>query len=73
MKLKPSNNAARRAYLSASPKKLGTLHERMAFVMGLLQRERENVCHELWDAIYDLELEVSYHEPQLPPCGRRTR
>ena len=25
-----------------------------------------------WQAVYDLETEVSYHEPACPPCGRRT-
>lgn len=72
MKLTEKNLQARTAYLEATPKQFGTLHERMKFVMEQMQAAGGGVVpNDLWHAVYDLETEVSYHEPQRPPCGRR--
>ena len=75
----------RSRYLKAEPKFLGDLHQRMQRVMTLLREQGAliapvqgdpapidlRVWHELWHAVHDLELEVSYYEPAQPPYGRR--
>lgn len=73
MKLTTQNIANAVAYRESMAKQFGTLHERMKYVVECMQRERVTMSIDLWNAIYDLETEVSYHEPQMPPCGRRTR
>ena len=73
MKLTSKNIKNRESYHLAKPVKLGTLHERMEYVIVLMQTYHEEVPQDLWHAIYDLETEVSFHKPQTPPCGGRTQ
>lgn len=71
MKLTAKDEERRRKYFQSEPKHLGNLHERMRYAMDLLEQECETVGDALWDALFDLELEVSYHVPQTPPYGQR--
>ena len=59
------------AFEDVQPKHLGNLHERMQYVMDLLQRERKNVAEEFWQAVWDLRLEVAFYEPVEPPYAKR--
>jgi hypothetical protein len=63
----------RGGYLGTPARQLGNLHERMRYVMELLREHTESVPHELANAIYDLETEVSYHTPAKPAYGRRSQ
>lgn len=73
-KITRTDEQRRAAYLAAESKQFGNLHERMKYVIACLEsstaRDSE-LLHELNVAIYDLETEVSYHEPAKPPYGRR--
>lgn len=59
-------------YRAARPDDLGTLHERMKAV---IERGRAielwRIDNDLWQAIHDLQTEVSFHEPASPPYGHR--
>ena len=72
MKLTKADKERAARYRHAVPWFLGVLHERMNYVMQHAQKERTNLSPSLWDALFDLELEVSFHEPAEPPYGRRT-
>lgn len=74
-KLTPDDIACCEKYRRCSPVERGNLHERMKYVIDLLEMNRGQVPigSDLWNAIYDLETEVSYHSPKIPPCGQRTR
>lgn len=65
--------ANERAYRNAKPKQLGDLHERMKFLISLLQKpgRTEEIPVEVWHAIFDLQTEVAGHKPIKPPVGRR--
>jgi hypothetical protein len=56
---------------SPSYNALGNLHERMRCVRVLADVIHESLPNELYQAILDLELEVSFHEPADPPFGHR--
>ena len=73
MKLNQSEIHRAQKYQLAEPKQFGNLHQRMKLVILLMQKERELMPHDLWNAIYDLETEVKYHEPAKPPYARRTQ
>ena len=60
-------------YEATAPKQFGNLHERMKYVMALLEAEKDNVSDKLWHAVFDLETEVKFHTPAEPPYGRRPR
>jgi len=74
MKLTDQDKARAEQYRKCKPKQFGNLHERMQYVMVLLNRghSASSIGNDLWHALFDLENEVSYHEPQKPPYGRRT-
>lgn len=74
MKLTAKDKACADQYRNCKPKQFGNLHERMQYVMKLLNRGHtaSSIENDLWHALFDLETEVSYHEPQKPPYGRRT-
>ena len=67
-----SRDLAQRAkYESAQAKQFGNLHERMKLAI-VLCRERELwKDNNLWQAIHDLETEVSFHVPADPPFADR--
>lgn len=73
MKTTKQDLKRRENYKDCGPNQLGSLHERMKRVMQLVNDEelRKLIPHSLYDALYDLEEEVSYHEPARPPYGRR--
>jgi hypothetical protein len=50
---------------------LGNLHERMRCVRVLADTVHKSLPNDLYQAILDLELEVSFHEPADPPYGHR--
>lgn len=60
-------------YRASQAKQFGNLHERMKFAMERLQELYG--CgvdiNDLWQAMFDLQLEVSFHTPAEPPYGRR--
>jgi ATP-dependent DNA ligase len=68
------------AYKKAIPKQFGDLHERMKF---LVEKIREFYAREghsfdvsydgLRVAVFDLETEVKFYEPQNPPFGSRPK
>lgn len=61
-----------RAYEAATPNDLGNLHERMKAVLERAHEiHLEKIDHVLWHRIYDLQTEVSMHEPAQPPYGHR--
>lgn len=79
MKLTAKDKEVAEKYATAKPKQFGNLHERMQYVMKLLREKRTSPIIDdlffgdaLWNALFDLQTEVSYHEPQSPPYGRRT-
>jgi hypothetical protein len=76
MKLTTAEEETRRKYHETEPRFLGTLHERMQHVMHLLRKSvgtfQGITSTDLWHAIHDLELEVSYTTPATPPYGKRT-
>jgi len=55
-------------YRDAEPKFLGTLHERMKFVMENIPRD---CTPEFRSLLHDLELEVSYYHTVEPPYASR--
>jgi hypothetical protein len=71
-KLTASERATRLEYEAAAPQQFGTLHERMKYLLACARR-----CHlhefdnDTWQAIFDLETEVSCHQPARPPFGHR--
>ena len=69
MRITAKDKKRKAAYDASKPQQLGNLHERMKYVMLMLTGDERN---DLWQAIYDLEIEVAYHEPADPPYGRRT-
>lgn len=71
MRLTAEDERVRGNYLNCVVKPLGNLHQRMKFVMSLLQEHKDAVPDVLWHAVHDLEIEVSYHKPAKPPFGRR--
>lgn len=74
MDITAADRARRLKYLKTKPKHLGNLHERMQLVMELAQTaELYKTNNELWGAIHDLQVEVSYLKPASPPYGRRTQ
>jgi len=45
----------------------------MQWAMFILKRlNPETVDHDLWNALFDLETEVSFYEPKSPPFGSQT-
>ena len=72
-RLTPENLATRKRYLATQAKWLGNLHERMQCVMKLAQERRLWTDNDLWQALWDLALEVSMTEPAEPPFGHRFR
>lgn len=73
MKIGKQDLRRREKYRECEPNQLGSMHERMKRVMQIASDEevRKAIPHELYDALCDLETEVSYHEPARPPYGRR--
>jgi hypothetical protein len=63
---------ARRTYLAAVPKQFGDLHQRMKY---LLEKAREVgyevLGNDLWQALFDLENELSFYPAVRPPFGSR--
>lgn len=75
MKITATNRQTAAAYEAAEPKQFGTLHERMKFLVKLIQDARLDSAGPtelaIATAIYDLEAEVMYHVPASPPFGKR--
>lgn len=72
MKITKKDMKTAAKYRESIPKQFGNLHERMQYLMELARRNCKSLDNDLWQAIHDLETEVSYYEPQSPPFGRRT-
>lgn len=73
-KITAAERKTQAAYQAAKPKFLGNLHERMKEVLRALhvhEKAHGLTDQELRNAIYDLEIEVQYHQPAKPPYGRR--
>jgi hypothetical protein len=66
------NLNATKEYEAAVPRQFGTLHERMKYLIMLLNQHLEDVPHDVNVAIYDLETELSHYPTVSPPYGRRT-
>jgi hypothetical protein len=61
-----------RAYKRAKARQFGTLHERMKYLVEVARKsELWKTENDVWQAIFDLELEVCCHQPAKPPFGRR--
>lgn len=74
MKLTKRDKAQAEKYRLCAPKQFGNLHQRMKLVMGYLSvSDRKLIGNDLWQALFDLETEVSYYEPVSPPYGQRTK
>ena len=71
-KLTPQDMAISIAYRKCQAKQFGDLHQRMKYVVELMQQAREVIPNDLWHAIYDLETEAMHYPPQRPPYWRRT-
>ena len=80
MRLKQKEMARHAAYNEdSSVDTLGNLHERMRAVRTLAQKYWETLSNDegrrdynnLYQAIWDLETEVSFYEAANPPYGRR--
>jgi hypothetical protein len=62
----------RAAYEATAPKWLGTLHERMKYLLECAGRcELYKFDNDTWQAIHDLKIEVMYISPPRPPMGKR--
>jgi hypothetical protein len=74
MKLTNKDKARAAKYRQCKPKQFGNLHERMQYVMALLNSgdSESSIGYALRTALYDLETEVKFYEPQDPPYGRRS-
>jgi len=70
--LTKENEASQEAYDNAKSDTFGDLHQRMQAVI-----DRANAISlwesdpALWDAIHNLELEVSFYQPAKPPYAKR--
>jgi hypothetical protein len=72
MNITRADRERRRRYQDAGPKQFGTLHERMKYLLACAEACRLfEFDNDTWQAVLDLETEVSYHEPAVPPYGRR--
>lgn len=68
------DEAVRLCYEAAEPIHLGNLHERMKYLLACARKCKLNDHdQETWQALWDMVLEVSYHEPGNPPFGKRHR
>jgi len=54
-------------YEQAKPRKQGTLHECMKYLIDLAEKHEEDVPDVILEAICDLELEARFHEAEWPP------
>lgn len=70
--LTDDNLRCMREYKKCNPVQLGNLHQRMKYVMKIMQRlGPDRVGNELWHAVFDLQTEVQCFEPVSPPFGHR--
>ncbi|WPJ96860.1 hypothetical protein SH580_03960 [Coraliomargarita algicola] len=59
-------------YEKAAPNQFGNLHERMKYLLSLIENiEEESPNADVKWAAYDLETEIKYHSPANPPFGTR--
>jgi len=65
------NHNAKRNYEACAPRQFGDLHQRMKFLMDLVQGRQGEFPNDVWHAIWDLKTEVENHVPENPPFGRR--
>jgi hypothetical protein len=72
MKLTEKQKSQRLAYQAGTSfDNLGDLHERARCVRMLAQKHHGQIPSELYQAIFDLELEASFYNPANPPYGSR--
>jgi hypothetical protein len=72
MKITDKDRAIAEKYNNAKTNQFGNLHERMKYVMAqLTEQSASTIGNDLWQALFDLQTEVSFYEPQSPPYGRR--
>ena len=65
--------AQRAKYDAAKPKQGGNLHERMKYLISICNIYQCWKNDEIWQALFGLQEEVSFHAPANPPFGTRTR
>lgn len=58
-------------YKAAQPKRSGNLHERMKLLRKLAEDRHDGTDDDFWNALDDLETEVSMYDPAEPPFGER--
>lgn len=59
-------------YMQAQPEQFGTLHQRMKYLLQVANAANLAwMCPTVWNAIWDLEMEVKNHEAATPPFGSR--
>lgn len=64
---------AARHYAEAEAKQFGNLHERMKYLIACARNMgQDKFDNTTWNALWDLETEVSYHTPAEPPYGSRS-
>ncbi len=59
-------------YDQCHAKQLGTMHERMKYLVEAAEAAELWSTHsDIWSAIHDLQAEVRYHEPAIPPFSQQ--
>jgi hypothetical protein len=71
MLLTKKNLLQRDKYKAAQPKRSGNLHERMKLLRKLAEDRHDGTDDDFWNALDDLETEVSMYDPAEPPFGER--
>lgn len=62
---------SQRAYEEATPKQFGNLHERMKYLMKKMgEAGWEDVPHDVWHAVFDLETELKHYEAKPYSFGQ---
>jgi len=65
---------SQRAYEKATPEQFGNLHGRMKYLMEKMREAGwEDVPHDVWHAVFDLETELKHHEVQPYSFGQGRR
>lgn len=55
----------------SKPKQYGNLHERMQYLIKLVEKQVDTVPADVYAAVFDLRTEVRNYEPVDPPYGTR--
>lgn len=55
----------------SKPKQYGNLHERMQYLLKMVEKQIDNIPGDVYAAVYDLRTELRNYEPVNPPFGTR--